>query len=292
MRQVRVRVTVVNVALTVLAVSYVYIVALSSSSMSGSVSSSHEVTTTVPEPQRRTETRTQTMAQSPSSSGKWKLWHEMTVEERDRSLRDASKYVTKYGAMIGEPDKVHVVEGGCIPRSFPKPGMGAEPEKGSHMLCDPPPPEPCFFISAGISDDYSFDVALADEWGCRGIALDPTIDHNSHLHPKVTFHNIALRTLGANEQRRKRRGGEDWWFSSVTASAKYFGMETVDVLKLDCEGCEFAFTRDVLAEDPKFLDRVGQLTIELHTSKAWMRTTEQLYYFALLFALVRYIYPK
>ena len=43
----------------------------------------------------------------------------------------------------------------------------------------------------------------------------------------------------------------------------------------------------ILAEDPKFLERVGQITIETHATKAWINTTEQLYYFALIFPLVR-----
>jgi hypothetical protein len=64
-------------------------------------------------------------------------------------------------------------------------------------------------------------------------------------------------------------------------------MEYVDIVKLDCEGCEIAFTRDILTEDPKFLERVGQITIETHATKAWINTTEQLYYFALIFPLVR-----
>ena len=43
----------------------------------------------------------------------------------------------------------------------------------------------------------------------------------------------------------------------------------------DCEGCEFAFARDILREDPDFLKHVDQLSIETHVSKAWMTTREQ-----------------
>jgi hypothetical protein len=221
---------------------------------------------------------------------KWKLWSEMALDEKLKSLDQVSTYVTKYGSIIrGEINKIHTTEG-CIPQSFGSvKGIKGSTKGiiGSHMLCGPPPPEPCFFLSAGINDDPSFDLQLADAWGCRGIALDPTIDHNSHLHPKVTFHNIGLNTMGENDEKKNKKGGEDWWYASVPGAAKFFGMDYVDVLKLDCEGCEIALARDILTEDPTFLDRVGQLTIEIHASKAWINTKEQLYYFGLLFALVR-----
>jgi hypothetical protein len=214
-----------------------------------------------------------------STSGKWRIWNDMSVEEQNRSLIEASAYVKKYGNLIRRnPSKLHN-RNLCKTQLF---GTG-----GEHMLCDPPPPKPCYFLSSGINQDPSFDIALADKWGCRGVGLDPTIDHNSHLHPNVTFHNVGLNTVGANEEKMTKLGGDDWWYSSVPGAIKFFGMEYVDIVKLDCEGCEIAFTRDILTEDPKFLERVGQITIETHATKAWINTTEQLYYFALIFPLVR-----
>ena len=45
----------------------------------------------------------------------------------------------------------------------------------------------------------------------------------------------------------------------------------IDVLKMDCEGCEYALARDVLAEDPEFFTRVGQFVVEIHTDSRFLR---------------------
>jgi hypothetical protein len=47
-----------------------------------------------------------------------------------------------------------------------------------------------------------------------------------------------------------------------------------------------AFPRDILREDPDFLKRVDQVSLETHTSRIWIETLEQLYYFGLNFPLL------
>jgi len=77
-------------------------------------------------------------------------------------------------------------------------GMGVA--YGEHSLCaELKPRGPCTFYSYGIQQDYTFDTAMADDWGCKGVALDPSVTHPSKLHRKVTFHNIAARTMDATE---------------------------------------------------------------------------------------------
>jgi hypothetical protein len=93
--------------------------------------------------------------------------------------------------------------------------------------------------------------------------------------------------LVSNEERIVNKGGdEDWWVTSMPKLRYWLGVKHVDIIKLDCEGCEFAFARDILREDPQFLLHVDQVSIETHVTKTWMQTREHLYYFGLHFALL------
>lgn len=90
-----------------------------------------------------------------------------------------------------------------------------------------------------------------------------------------------------NEERLVNKGGaEDWWTTSMPKLRYWLGVDQVEIVKLDCEGCEFALARDMLREDPHFLKHVNQISIETHVSKAWMTTREHLYYFGLHFVLL------
>ena len=51
-------------------------------------------------------------------------------------------------------------------------------------------------------------------------------------------------------------------------------LETVDILKIDCEGCEVAMERDIIREDPRFLFHVDQISIKTHVTKTWIKTRE------------------
>jgi len=212
---------------------------------------------------------------------KWKLWKEMTEHQQEEALEEAGAFLRKYGSMI-----------------YPKPGRRGKIKHGSckfeefkngHALCGPRPQEAnnCTFFSFGINDDPSFDVQLAEEWKCKGFAGDPTVKHPSKLHPRVTFHSVGASMLSDNEERKINKGGEeDWWTTSMPKLRFWLGVEHVNIIKLDCEGCEFALARDILREDPQFLHHVDQISIETHVTRTWLNTKEELYYFALHFALL------
>eukprot|EP00928_Gymnodinium_smaydae_P086973 TRINITY_DN7134_c0_g1_i1.p1 TRINITY_DN7134_c0_g1~~TRINITY_DN7134_c0_g1_i1.p1 ORF type:complete len:352 (-),score=53.72 TRINITY_DN7134_c0_g1_i1:215-1270(-) len=215
---------------------------------------------------------------------KWKLWIEMSSEERERAMEKVGSYIEKYGKLI-KPDGIglnklrSVKHGGC---EFDK-----NISSTGHTICGPPPRKPCFFISFGINDDPSFDREVAKTWGCRGFAGDPTVQHPSKLHELVTFHNVAATTLQDNEERLINKGGTtEWWTTSFPKLRYFLGLEKIELLKIDCEGCEVALSRDMLREDPYFLHRVDQISIETHVTKTWMTTTEHVYYFGLMFALL------
>jgi hypothetical protein len=219
---------------------------------------------------------------------RYKLWTEMSTQQQNEALQFVGQYMSKYGNIIapkGMP--LHrlssVTHGNCT--------YAAEFEKDGHKICGTGPDgapiqPPCNFISFGINDDPSFDIILG-KWGCRGFAGDPTVDHPSKLHENVTFHNIAATMLQANEERVINKGGAvEWWTTSFPKLRYFLGMEKIDVLKIDCEGCEVALARDMLREDPYFLHHVDQISIETHVTKTWMTTREHIYYFGLLLVLL------
>jgi len=139
---------------------------------------------------------------------------------------------------------------------------------GAHELCalEIQPGQQCRFLSFGISNDYTFDTALADQHNCMGVGLDPTQNYLSKIHNRVWFMAVGANSLLDNPS--------NWILSSVPLITKMMGWDHLDVLKMDCEGCEYALARDILNDDPDFLNRVDQVAFEFHVSQHWIRTEE------------------
>jgi hypothetical protein len=149
---------------------------------------------------------------------------------------------------------------------------------GRHSLCTRNlPKKPCYFYSFGINRDYSFDVNLTEKWGCFGFAADPTVTHPALLHPRVTFHS-----LGASSLRHT------FMFSTTMPALRlWLKHDRVAVLKMDCEGCEYALAGDILREDRQFFHHIDQFSVEIHYSRVWLNSTEELYSLATLLHLLK-----
>jgi len=215
------------------------------------------------------------------AASKWKLWHEMGPSEQKEALEKAFARAQPYGKMLARDNsKFH---NDCNDGNKPiLLGSG-----GEHMVCGPKPEASsgCKFFSFGIRDDPSWDIHMGESWNCRGFAGDPSITHPSKLHPAVTFHNIGLKMLRTNEEQR-RDPADEWILTSLPKLRDFLDWDYVDIVKIDCEGCEVAMARDILTDDPSFLDKIGQISIETHATKSWVKTDEELYYYALQFPLL------
>lgn len=207
------------------------------------------------------------------------LWDQMNEEEQSKALKEVLPYLQSFIGVLNQTkidgwrsqDKCNVSKFGT--------------QWGTHQLCELPiPPKDCVFLSFGIHRDYSFDLDLAKRWKCRGFASDPTVTHRSHLHDLVTFHNIAAKTLHPNQEQSNAK--VPWWIATVPATKKFLNIHRINVLKMDCEGCEYSLPRDILLEDPDFFSTVDQFTFEVHLNKLWLNDMESFYYFAMLFKLL------
>ena len=136
----------------------------------------------------------------------------------------------------------------------------------------------CYFLSFGVANDYSFETSLHNLKNCSGISLDPSVDHPIHITPGVIF----LKT-GANTLFPLPNGWTSW---SVPAFRKWYG-HYLYVLKMDCEGCEYALARDILQDDPSFFHYILQFSIEIHTPKTFMQSYNDIYLLGRLYRLLQ-----
>ena len=146
---------------------------------------------------------------------------------------------------------------------------------GMHTLVDTGKPNTtCIFYSYGISRDYSFDEHLARDWQCKGFLFDPSIIHPAKLKHNLHFFNLGAPLLDGELQTdcfsdpngRKCTDLAEWVTVSPPLVMAMFRHRHLNVLKMDCEGCEFALARDVAAHDPAFFSKVDQFAIEVSTA--------------------------
>ncbi|XP_018012080.1 uncharacterized protein LOC108669285 [Hyalella azteca] len=125
-----------------------------------------------------------------------------------------------------------------------------------------PTPGSCIVLSFGMGNEWSFEEAMA-EYGCKVYAFDPTIGQPARLSGQ----DIHFRPLGL--------GG-------VTGVASFHGTEipvctyrdilklidleksVIDYLRIDIEGFEVDFFRNILNDDVELLANIKQIGMEIH----------------------------
>lgn len=153
---------------------------------------------------------------------------------------------------------------------------------GGHLLCEnllPKPGTPCAFLSYGIASDWSFDSALSQVTGCRGFLFDPTVNHKAQPEINLWFGAFAAPML---------HGTAGWVeLSPPRAMAAFVRQgDRVPVLKMDCEGGEYAVADAIIRQDRHMLQRVSQVALEVHTGIKWCKGHAEVVGLARLFWLM------
>lgn len=109
---------------------------------------------------------------------------------------------------------------------------------GGKWVCDPHriDPKRCLVYSVGSNNDFSFEESVLREVSesCEIHTFDPTVGTNPSQKPDdVEFHPWGLATDNF------QKGGQT--FKNMKQIVKDLGHEgrTIDILKIDCEGCEW-----------------------------------------------------
>lgn len=192
----------------------------------------------------------------------------------------------------GEPADVNAAT--RLARLLPEMGVAVPPPAPcnrtgtrSHdwLLCATPlPPSPCLVFSIGIGGEWAFEEAAAAR-GCTVHAFDPTAAllplHRRQWHALekrapglVHFHYIGLGAASAlnySGTYANTRGKSKKALSEVAHLPQllelYAPGRHVDILKIDCEGCEWDEIAHMATSAPHALCAVSQLYMEWHLAR-------------------------
>jgi hypothetical protein len=126
--------------------------------------------------------------------------------------------------------------------------------------------EKCLVYSFGIHTSTEWEEKTAKLFGCEVHAFDPTVDHPNTEY--VTFHKLGLKGDGPT----KATNGLEYnaidlsLLLSLGEIMRRLGHEgrKVDVLTLDCEGCEWAVLHQLGCNSDGSSELVGQFVVEVH----------------------------
>lgn len=145
----------------------------------------------------------------------------------------------------------------------------------------------CEFLSYGVNKDVSFDNNLAKEYGCKGIVHNPLIANTSFTPTQlVQFANLTFKQIGAPVLLIGGNSGPSFEVQPPTETQKELKEERITVLKMDCQGCEYAIASNVLKQDPKFFHKVEQFALRVHVDKRFLSTQEHLHEYNRLLQLI------
>jgi hypothetical protein len=145
----------------------------------------------------------------------------------------------------------------------------------------------CLVYSFGIHTSVEWEEKVARLFGCDVHAFDPTMDHPTNIASGVTFHKLGLQAAGTD---MSATHGTDYTAIDPTLLLPLDGImdqlghtgRKLDVLMLDCEGCEWGVLRSMMcgydghSKGPNRTNSVvDQIIVEMHFQKNLGILTEE-----------------
>ncbi|CAI5970699.1 unnamed protein product [Closterium sp. NIES-64] len=196
------------------------------------------------------------------------------AEERVGAWGDGGKWVCMLPTAIQENPIVyrkHAMP--SLPIRFPtlhpsSPLFPPLPPSSHHSLSPPlPPPSPplhhppptssLVHASVGSNEQYDFEQAMGAALHTKPFTFDPFLSANATAHmlalPFLHFHQIAIAGAASLEAFRAKNPGIT--FMTLQGAMERLEHSYVDVLKMDCEGCEEEFIMGLKRETDEFLEK-------------------------------------
>jgi hypothetical protein len=139
---------------------------------------------------------------------------------------------------------------------------------------------PCLVYSFGIHFSWEWEEKVARLFGCEVHAFDPTMNHRKDLAPGLTFHKLGLQAVGTNMSRT--HGAE---YNAIDPAHLLplneimvrLGHQNrrIDVLMMDCEGCEWGALNQLACSPARDHRSVKQIVTEFHYQKSLGLETEE-----------------
>ncbi|CAI5949804.1 unnamed protein product [Closterium sp. NIES-65] len=129
--------------------------------------------------------------------------------------------------------------------------------------------------SVGSNEQFAFEQGMAESVRTKAFTFDPfiTATQQAHMRSLPFLHFHAIGVAGEESLAYYHKQNPDYDFKTLAQLMLFLNHSYVDVLKIDCEGCEVAFVRDIArayGSEPATLASkggvlpFGQVLMELH----------------------------
>eukprot|EP01084_Bolivina_argentea_P265261 449551_1 len=131
----------------------------------------------------------------------------------------------------------------------------------------------CIVYSIGVSNENKFDIEMGKR-GCKVYSFDCTISYPHNMSDNVLFYPWCVGSHFGNEEYtldfKTVKNSKLMSIINIIDHLKHSDESVkIDVLKIDCEGCEWSLLNDLIKyENGKYIkqNKFKQLLIEIHAT--------------------------